>query len=139
MMDPRPLRMGSLVLACVAVVSCATSHSGPRSFGNGFPCSDPTPCDKSDHDHLIKVTQAGVSCPDVYIKGRKHKITWCAYPEYVKLKVIIEDDPFDDLHCEDNRCTAYWVKKMPTTEQTYKYSTYYDGTQNSDPNIIIRP
>lgn len=131
-MNHRSVRKGLIVLAAAVGGACCTGRVAEQGRHT------PTSCDHKPKDNVIEVTGSGVSCPDAEIKKNRDSMTWFSAAN-TKLKVIVNDDPFDDLRCSNNECTAYWVKATATLDKPYKYSTFVDGRLTSDPNIIIRP
>ncbi len=124
------------LLGAVMGLALAVGCAGTR-YRSGHP-HHPTNCDHQAHDNTVEVTTAGVSCKDIYIKKNVDSIVWYS-ADGTKLKVKFDDDPFDDLSCIDNECTAYWVKGEITRDTTFKYYTFLNGKLNSDPNVIIKP
>ncbi len=125
------------VIALVAMAAMTGCCSTQAVSTNRHP-HKPTPCDHQAHDDTVAVTMAGVNCKEIYIKKNKNNIVWYS-PDGTKLQVIFPDNPFTDLRCGDNECTAYWVEKDITSDQWFKYSTSIDGVPTGDPNVIIKP
>ena len=123
-------RLTGCLLGLAAAIGCASSR-----YRHGHVS---TPCDHQPHDNTIEVTATGVSCKDVYIKKNVNSVVWYS-ADGTKLKIVFPDNPFDDLVCADNECTAYWVNREVSSETKFEYMAFIGGQKTGDPNVIIKP